>query len=106
MFIFLAMIPVLLGALLSMPSLFIYQFVKKHLLVKVLLIVAGLVAVVLLGVWIVSSIPSEINFLKSGIPVKQINAFTDAIANGFPPVLWLNKLIIGTPYSKIIVENI
>ena len=30
LFVLLAMIPVLLGALLSMPALFIYQFVKKH----------------------------------------------------------------------------
>lgn len=106
LFVFLATIPVLFGALLSMPALFIYQFVKKSKLVQCLLAIAGLCAVALIAMWIISIIPPEINFLKSGIPIKEINAFTNAIANGFPPVLWLNKLIIGTPYHTNIVNNI
>lgn len=106
LFVFLAMIPVLLGALLSMPALFVYQFVKKYKIVQGLLVLAALVAIALLGIWIISQIPPEINFLKTGTPFKEIYSLTNAIAEGFPPVLWLNQLIIGTPYSPVIINNI
>ena len=106
LFFFLAAIPVLLGALLSMPALFGYQLIKKSKILQTAIFVAFYAGVIALAVWIISLIPDEINFLKGGIPTKEINAFTAAIANGFPPIAWLTKMIIGTPYSPVVINGI
>ena len=106
LFAFVAAIPVLLGALLSMPTLFAYQFIKKSKIAQAglgLVLYAGLIGLTAL---IISMIPEEINFLQTGIPRDEINNLTQAVANGFPPIYWLTHLIIGTPYSSVVVNGI
>lgn len=106
LFLLLAALPVLVGALLSMPALFGYQLIKKSKILQTAIFVAFYAAVIALALKIIGAIPEEINFLKAGIPTKEINAFTAAVANGFPPVAWLTKLIIGTPYASTMVDGI
>jgi hypothetical protein len=106
LFAFVAAIPVLLGALLSMPALFAYQFIKKSKIAQAalgLILYAGLIA---LTAFIISVIPEEINFMQTGLPREEILALTQGVANGFPPIYWLTKLLIGTPYSPILVNGI
>lgn len=99
LFLFIAALPVLLAALLSMPSLFIYQLVKKVKAIQYVLIglvLAGLVAFV---VYVIGLLPEEINFIKTGLPRKAIGNFTQSISDACPPVAWLTKLLVGEPYA-------
>ena len=106
LFAFVAMLPVLVAALLSMPALFIFQFIRKYKLAQYclyLLIYAGIFALVLL---LLKNLPDEINFLRTGIPTDAINRLTANVANGFPPVAWLTRLLVGEPYSVVTVNGI
>jgi hypothetical protein len=105
LFAFVAAIPVLLGALLSMPALFAYQFIKKSKIAKAALGVALYGGLIALVVAVIRVIPEEINFLQTGLPRDEIKNITNAIAQGFPPIAWLTKLIIGVPYSLVIVDG-
>lgn len=106
LFAFVAAIPVLLGALLSMPALFAYQFIKKSKIAKAALGVALYGGLIALVVAVIQALPDEINFLQTGIPREDIKNITNAIVQGFPPIAWLTKLIIGVPYSLVIVNGV
>lgn len=106
LFAFVAAIPVVLGALLSMPALFVFQFIKKSKIAQgalTVLVYGGLVALVMA---VIGAIPEEINFLQTGLPREEINNLTSSIANGFPPIAWLNDLLVGVPYNPIVVNGI
>ncbi len=96
LFVFISLVPVLLGALLSMPALFIYQLCKK---VKVLQYV--LIAVALgLGAWgvleLISLIPDNIDLLASwGTIYWDIQAFLTKFTEGFAFVMGFTELIVG-----------
>jgi hypothetical protein len=101
LFAFVAAVPVLLGALLSMPVLFVYQFLKKYKLLQYLASLLMYAGIFWLVVLFLGALPEEINFLKTGLPTKEINEFTKAIAAAVPPVAWLTNLLVGTPYSPV-----
>lgn len=104
-FLLIAAVPVLLSALLSMPALFAYMFLKK---VKALqyaltaLLFAGVIALV---VYFTLQIPDEINFLKTGIPRQAISELTGDLAKALPPFTWLTRLLIGEPYASYTNPN-
>lgn len=104
LFVLVAAVPVLVGALLSIPSLFIYQFLRKFKLLKYVLSLLTCAGIFVLIMWLLRFLPGEINFLKSGLPTQEINAFTNGVANACPPVAWLTTLLVGNPYSPI-MEN-
>ena len=106
LFAFVAAIPVVLGALLSMPSLFAFQFIKKSAIAKGVLTVLVYGALIAFVMFIVSLIPEEINFLLTGLPRDEINKLAKSLADGFPPVAWLTSLLVGVPYNSVIVGGI
>ncbi len=105
LFLFIAALPVLIGALLSMPSLFVYQFVKKHKSMQYVLVgllFAGLTALV----WfVIGLLPEEINFIKTGFPREAIGRFTQSVSDACPPIAWLTKLLVGKPYAPTQTEE-
>lgn len=97
LFVLVAAVPVLVGALLSIPSLFIYQFLKKYPFVKYVLSLLVLGGIFVFAFYALSLLPEEINFLKLGIPTEQINAFTNGVVQYCPPIAWITTLLIGNP---------
>ena len=101
LFVLVAFVPVLIGALLSMPVLFIYQFIKKHALAKYIATILAYAGVFWLVLLFLKALPEEINFLKTGLPTDAINNFTRSVAAAVPPVAWLTQLLVGKPYVPI-----
>lgn len=106
LFVLVAAVPVLVGALLSIPSLFIYQFLKKYPFVKYVLSLLVLGGIFVFAFYALSLLPEEINFLKLGIPTEQINAFTNGVVQYCPPIAWITTLLIGNPYNPVTIDGI
>ncbi len=96
LFLFISLLPVLIAALLSIPALYAYQYLRKT---KVLQYV--LAGVLLLGVtigvfWVIGQIPPDFN-LKNDWPKVSAN-IQDAqkwFRQGLAPMYALTQLIIG-----------
>lgn len=92
-------ITVLVGALLSIPALFIYNFLKKHPVIEgaTLIAVAGLVVFGL--VYVITKIPSgegEIDIIRSYALIKQaIDNFSIIFAKIVYPVNFAYKSMVG-----------
>ncbi len=99
LFLFIAALPVLLAALLSMPSLFVYQFVKKYRVAQYALIALLFAALTAFVVFVIGLLPEEINFIKTGLPREAIGNFAQGVSNAFLPIAWLTKLLVGEPYA-------
>lgn len=106
LFALVAVLPVLIGALISMPALFVFQFIRKYKLAQYLLSLAIYAMIFWLVLLFLKALPAEINFLKTGIPTKAINKFTGKVTNAFPPIAWLTTLLVGNPYSVITINDI
>lgn len=106
LFALVALLPVLVGALISMPALFVFQFIRKYKLVQYLLSLVTYAVIFWLVLLLLKALPAEINFLKTGIPTKAINNLTGKVAKAFPPISWLTTLLVGNPYSVITINGI
>lgn len=96
LFIFIAALPVLLGALLSMPSLFVYQFIKKRKVLQYVLYATIFIAFMLTAYYLISLIPENINLVESwGITHLKIQSFLSNFEKTFLPMKWLSNLIAG-----------
>ena len=104
-FLLIAAIPVLLSALLSMPALFAYMFLKKIKVLQYVLTALLFAGVIALVVYFTLQLPEEINFLKTGIPRQAISELTGGLARALPPVAWLTQLLIGAPYASYVNPN-
>ncbi len=104
-FLLIAAIPVLLSALLSMPALFAYMFLKKIKVLQYVLTALLFAGVIALVVYFTLQLPEEINFLKTGIPRQAISELTGGLARALPPVAWLTQLLIGEPYASYVNPN-
>lgn len=105
LFLFIAALPVLIAALLSMPSLFIYQLVKKVKTMQYVLVGALFAGLIALVVYVIGLLPEEINFIKTGLPRQAIGNFTQGISDACPPIAWITKLLVGEPYAPTQNEN-
>ncbi len=63
-FIFISAVPVLVGALLSIPAMFAYAFIKKRAYLQVILYILFVVAFVFCAVKVIGLIPPEINLIE------------------------------------------
>ncbi|MDD4815705.1 MAG: hypothetical protein PHQ62_01015 [Clostridia bacterium] len=92
-----SMLPVVIGALLSIPAMFVRQFLKNYRAIQILLVVAimGLVAYGIVS--IISLIPENINIIESwGTTFWEIQSFLGDFVNTFVPFAYLTELIVGT----------
>ncbi len=105
LFLFVATLPVLVGALLSMPSLYVTQFLRKYKKARYVLSLVTYAGIFVLIIWLLRFLPEEINFLKTGLPRDKINAFTVGVSKALPPIAWLTSLLIGEPYFLITTSN-
>ena len=96
MFVLISTVPVLISALLSIPSMYIYVFLNR---VKVLQYIlysvaaAGTVALM----WIaLGLIPDDINFIETwGETYWEIQAFLEGYTRAFAPIYKFTELIVG-----------
>ena len=102
LFLFVSAIPVLIGALLSIPAMYFYQAVKKVrglLYVLLGLLIAGVIA---LAAYAISLIPSSINLVKTwGTTFFQIKHFLKSFEQGALPITLLIGLMVGTGANDI-----
>ena len=95
-FALISTLPVLVAALLSIPSMFVYVFLNKHKTIQYVLyslaVAGGIVAVwLLLGL-----IPEDINFIESwGETYWQVQAFLTRYTENFALIYKLTELVVG-----------
>lgn len=94
--IFVSALPVALGALLSLPAMIVYQFLKKHGFVKAvcfLLIIAAFIAVI---VRLILLIPENLNLVRQWPWISQgIQNFITEFNKYAYPILQLTIMMLG-----------
>ena len=96
MFLLIVTLPVLLGALISIPAMYIYQALKKVKVVMYLLLIGLVVGIIVLAAYIISIIPPNINLQDTwGTTYFQIRGFLSDFEHGALPMTWLVELLVG-----------
>lgn len=91
------MVPVLLGALLSIPGLFIVRFLNRYPIIKLTLYGAILVAIAFGIVMAVGYIPENIDLINQGATIiNGIKDFLLAFERVVLPISWLVYMFAGT----------
>ena len=95
-FVLISTVPVLIAALLSIPSMFIYVFLSRHKVLQyALYTLAGVLGVALLW-YLLGLIPEDINFIESwGETYWQIQNFLNSYMETFAPIYKLTELVVG-----------
>ena len=95
-FVLISTVPVLIAALLSIPSMFIYVFLSRHKALQyALYTLAGALGVALLW-YLLGLIPEDINFIESwGETYWQIQNFLNSYMETFAPIYKLTELVVG-----------
>lgn len=95
-FILVSMLPVALGAVLSIPALWIMTFTKNHRLLQFLLITLSAAAVTVVIVTIINKIPENIDIIAQwGTISQQITDFLSNFSNFFKPYYLLTQMMVG-----------
>lgn len=95
-FIFISAIPVLVGALLSIPAMFVYMFIKKRPVLLAACYVAAIAAVVFITVKLIGLIPEEINLIEQGGTIERyVLKFLYACEDKFYPVNMIIVMLTG-----------
>lgn len=95
-FLFVSMVPVALGALLSIPALYIPKALSRVPVIKYILLAIGAGALLWLAFMIVSLIPANVDIVGQwGSISNGIRIFLDRFAAIFAPWHYLNLMLIG-----------
>lgn len=99
-FIFISAVPVLVGALLSIPAMFVYAFVKKRAYLQIIIYVLSVVAFVLGAVWLIGLIPPEINLIEQrGTIERYIMTGLNWCNDSLYPVNFMVTMLCGYKMS-------
>ena len=94
--VFLSAAPVVIGALLSLPAMFIYQFLKRHDVIKIVLFVLVIAAFIAAIVMLILLIPDNINLIKQWPFIQPgIKEFIDKFNVYAYPFLKLVEMMLG-----------
>ncbi|MBE5737757.1 MAG: hypothetical protein E7348_05090 [Clostridiales bacterium] len=100
-FVVVSALPVIIGAVLSIPWLFISAFIDRYKVFQAMLIItiAMLITYILFGV--VSLIPANINIIRQLEIIKQdlILPFLHGFTSALVPYYWITKMIVGGTYA-------
>ena len=89
-------LPVLLGAVLSIPSMYVYRFIKRTRITQIILFVLILAGFVFLSVKLIGLIPSNINLLQDWPKVRNwIQDFLKNVERNLIPTRLLVSILIG-----------
>ncbi len=107
--IFITALPVLLGALLSIPFMYVYNFIKKQPIIQVILTVLGVVGVTMGVIYLINLIPDKINLLNQWPMVKNaISNFLRSAEKNLALFRMLIRTITGeqaTPTSTCVIKG-
>lgn len=96
-FVFVSLLPVALGAVLSIPSLYVAMFVKNYRWLQALLATVAATLVTLLLFWLVGRLPKNIDLVGQwGSISASIQRFLKSIATVFKPYYLLTLMIVGS----------
>ena len=96
LFLFISALPVIISALLSIPCMFVYQFIKKHSVIEYLIYTVIVAGLIVLAYYLISLIPENINFVESwGTTFWQIQDFLTGFSKTFAIFSAFTELIIG-----------
>lgn len=94
--LFVSLLPVALGAVLSIPALYIPRLVSRFRPVKYCVLVLAAAAFTALAFYLVGLIPENINLLGQwGSITLSVRNFLDSFARWFAPFHYLNRMMIG-----------
>lgn len=93
-------VPVVIGALLSIPLMYIMSFVKQNKWLEVILFVIFLGGIVTALIFLIGAIPSNINLVGTwGTTYWEIQDFLTSFNNIFVPFGWLATMVVGQRYG-------
>lgn len=96
LFVFVSILTVLISALLSMPSLFVYRICRKYKVLQYTLIVAAIALLSWGVVSLIALIPSDIDILSNwGTIFWDIQDFLKSFTQNFALLMGLTELIVG-----------
>jgi hypothetical protein len=90
------MLPVLIGALLSIPAMYVYRFLKQRSTIQVLLFFACLVGGIACIVYLINLIPTNIDLINQWPIIKEsVRAFLIGVEKNLVVISQLLYMIIG-----------
>lgn len=99
-FLLVTALPVVLGALLSIPMMFISSFVKHQRWLEYILITAFISATIVGIIVIINAIPSNFDLIGTwGTTFWKIQSFLENFNKIFIPLVWVANSIIGERYG-------
>ena len=94
--LFILMLPVLIGALLSIPMMYVYRFLKQHSTMQVILFLSLLACGIVGVVYLINLIPTNIDLINQWPMIKEsIRAFLIGVENNLALISHLLYMIIG-----------
>lgn len=94
--LFVSLLPVAIGAILSIPALYIPKLISRVKFVKYLLLAAGAAALIVAAFFLVNLIPENINILGQWGSISQsIRDFLNAFSQWVAPWHYLNLMMVG-----------
>ena len=96
MFVLVSTVPVLIAALLSIPSMFIYVFLNRVKVVQYILYACAGVGGFIALWYVLGIIPKDINFIETwGETYWEVQAFLKSYTENFAPIYKFTELIVG-----------
>ena len=93
-------IPVLLGAILSIPTMYVYKFLKKYSILQVILFGAILTFVIIVIIQLINLIPEKIDLINQWPTIKKwLYQFLVNVESNLPPMRFLIRIIVGEQAS-------
>lgn len=101
-FIFISALPVLIGAVLSIPAMYIYRFFKKVPVVKLLTYAAVAAVAVFVAISVISLIPDQINLVQQrGAIERAVNQALVWCKDNVYPVNLIVSMLVGYPITGL-----
>lgn len=93
-------IPVLLGAILSIPTMYVYKFFKRYSILQVILFGSILTLVIIAIVKLINLIPEKIDLINQWPTIKKwLYQFLVNVEANLPPMRFLIRIIVGEQAS-------
>lgn len=93
-------IPVLLGAILSIPTMYVYKFLKKYSILQVILFGTILTFVIIVIIQLINLIPEKIDLINQWPTIKKwLYQFLVNVESNLPPMRFLIRIIVGEQAS-------
>ncbi len=94
-------LPVLIGALLSIPALYAYRFINKHSYLKAILLVGVVALYVLVVVKVLEIIPTQIDLINQWPEIRiAIVNFLNNFESKNALITWITRTLIGEKFNN------